>query len=89
MTHADLDFGHYGTTRSLSALDLVTLRYTSFPKIPTIAEFTNLAESNPTFREEVLALPADSQDTALCRAKLMCSVLSARAAGINAMEEIR
>ena len=78
-----------GTTRPLGALDLVTLRYTPFPRIPTTPELVALVEANSSFREEVLALPADSQDTALCRAKLMCSVLSARAAAINAMEEIR
>lgn len=89
MTHADLDFGHDGTTRPLSALDVVTLRYTAFPHIPTTAELIALAESNPSFREEVLALPTDLQDTALCRAKLLCQVAKAKAAAIKAMEELR
>jgi hypothetical protein len=78
-----------GTTRPLSALDLVTLRYVTYPHIPNTAQLIELAESNPSLREEVLAMPVDSNDPSLCRAKLLCAVLSAKAAAINAMEEIR
>jgi len=81
----DLD----GKTRPLRALDIVTLRYTAFPHIPSTAELIELAESNPSFRNEIFALPTDSQDTALCRAKSLCAVSSAKAAAIRAMEELR